>query len=218
MRLFGHQVRITPYFWLIAILFAASQVKFSTTQDWQNDWILAALTIPIVFFALVWHELGHILCRRFFGARNLETVFGAYGGRSSSDGNIESTQRRVMIAMAGPIFTLILLFATLIVKRMIPGIDEPDMALVKGGLELLLTFNFVWTVANILPIFPMDCGLIINLLYPGGRVLQSVIGVILSAMAMVLGAITAKYGGSFVFAVLLYVNFRRLFMKELDES
>ena len=210
MRIFGHSFRITPYFWLIWILFAISQIDFRSLENLPQNLMLTGLLLPVVFGSLLWHELGHILFHRQFGAHNLETVFGAYGGRTSSDGDI-GRRRRVFISMAGPIFTLIFLVAGVAVQKLVPGLEEPE--LVRRTLHLFIIFNFVWTIANVMPIFPMDCGWILSAIYPNSRILLSIVGIILSLLFVVFSVMTGRYAGAFVLGVLLYVNVKRLFSK-----
>ena len=88
--LFGVPVRITPMFWLVALLIGR-----------ERDLVPALLWVGAVLVSILVHEMGHAVTQRWFGGRP-EIVLYAFGGFAAAPGVRDTPWRNVLIALAGP--------------------------------------------------------------------------------------------------------------------
>lgn len=98
-------------------------------------WVLA------ICFASLFHELGHALMLRILGAKIYGIQFGLSGARMET--GYLSPREEVLSAIAGPLFSFILLFAAKWFPR-------------------TAICGFVQGSYNLLPLFPMDGGRILK--------------------------------------------------------
>ncbi len=185
-RLFKIPVRITPFFWLFAVLFS----PFLRMEMGDMRTRLLALTAWCLawFLTFLVHEFGHALVlSKIFGARPW-VVFG-FGGWTLHDPfyrRIPGRWGRVLISFAGPaseIFSALLIAGILILFGCVPilgfdklggfpipylmvediyfWIESPGslMQFFMGCfLYSFLIMSFFWGFLNLLPIYPMDGG------------------------------------------------------------
>jgi Zn-dependent protease len=178
-RLFGFPIRVTPWFWLAALLLGWSGSPGGDPHRLVT-WIVA------VFASILIHELGHAFAFRHFGLR-AHVVLYHFGGLAipeSAYGGSWSTRTRhgfepILIAVAGPAAQLITA-AVFVVALMAAGKAPPLAGFVgewlfewalrwnlefdlgsKGLTTFLLYFLYVsvyWALLNLLPIYPLDGG------------------------------------------------------------
>ena len=117
-----------------------------------------ALFILAGFLSILVHELGHASAGRYFGKPS-RIVLIAFGGYASFyNGNPRSGWRSLLMVLAGPAagFTFALL---LYVSNQSVGWARPGGHPAVWFLYLIsLTINIVWSVFNLLPIWPLDGG------------------------------------------------------------
>ena len=150
-RLFGFPVRVTPWFWVVMALIGS---------DTFNDRVLGPLAIVIWtacgFISILVHELGHSISAKWFRCPS-QIVLIAFGGYAEYyDGPPPSGWRRLLVALAGPIAGL-LLFGLVLVSDMSVEWASKHPVLSRFYIYLLIQ-NLVWSLFNLLPIFPMDGG------------------------------------------------------------
>jgi len=153
-RLFGVPVRVHPFFWLIAALLGG----------FNSDTTFVLLWVGSVFVSILVHEFGHALTARAFGARPEVTLY-SLGGLCSWRGIPLSFGRRILITFMGPAAGLLLAllvalgayFATASGQRLGPYVDL--------FVFQMLFINIVWSLLNLLPIWPLD----------GGRITEDVL-------------------------------------------
>ncbi len=171
-NLFGIPVRVSPTFWLIAILFGIS----------GSLWLLP-VWVFVIFISILIHELGHALAFRRYGQRS-EIVLHFAGGltipQQISWGNswasvALSYWQEVFIALAGPvtgflfagviIFLVKIIGGSILTSWLLGFIPLPVMAVLPFGGSLLATFitmllwvNLFWGLINLMPVFPLDGG------------------------------------------------------------
>lgn len=209
MRLFGHRFSIHPLFWVIWILGCVSMLKFNFRD--KEEWILAGILLVIMVTSMIWHEFGHIFFHRIFGAKNLDTVFGAYGPRTDSDANLRRFQR-IAVYLAGPIFSLVLAAVAFGYKSF--G-APPETEIWQRSVDSVVKFNVLWAVLNLLPILPLDAGRLVTEFYPGTKKLLMILGILLAIAAIGFGLLSGRWVLAFLAIVVGYVNINLLFGREV---
>ena len=154
-RLLGIPVRVSPWFWLLT---------FFLNPFRERPGMLPELLVCVicVFVSLLFHEFGHGLTARAFGASPEIALFGM-GGLCSTAGARETFWRRLAVLAAGPSVNFAIAgLTTLWISRMS---SAPPRLL---GIALLYSqqINLLWGIFNLFPIWPLD----------GGRMLEVVLG------------------------------------------
>ena len=163
-RLLGIPVRVHPLFWVLAAFLGWSNRHFGEILVW----------IGCVFVSILVHEFGHGLTARALIRRNPFVVLYMMGGLCVYDQDDRRPWRRVGILLMGPGAGFLLLIATAIVGTLLTGVtplgtqvhDVPTWVtpLVWEGYSDLILINLVWGIFNLLPIFPLDGGQIVQTL------------------------------------------------------
>jgi Zn-dependent protease len=214
-RLFGFPIRVTPWFWLAALLLGWSGSRDGNPHRLVS-WIIA------VFASILIHELGHAFAFRYFGVRS-HVVLYHFGGIAipesaysrSWSGRPRHRFEPILIAAAGPaaqlVFATVLVIGLLFAGKMVPLGGFVGEWLLRLALRLnlaidpnlgppaLFTFLYFflyvsvyWALLNLLPIYPLDGGQIARelfLLWDRTDALRH--SLILSVIA---GAATAAWG------------------------
>ncbi len=143
-------VSIRPTFWIFAAIIGYLYSKsFMGTLIW----------IGIIFFSVLFHELGHALTAMIFKRKpRIELV--ALGGLTVHDGQHLSSWKQFLIVLNGPLFGLLLaLLAWLAMKLSILSVGIP-MQILRD----ITIINVFWTAVNLLPIMPLDGGQMLRII------------------------------------------------------
>lgn len=120
--------------------------------------IAGATALALVSSAcIVAHELAHTVVARILGHRVRRITLFSLGGVSHVEGAARAPGAEYLVALAGPLLSLVLASPLLLASRFIA--PSPWEAIL-GGLGLV---NFFLGAFNLIPAFPMD----------GGRILRS---------------------------------------------
>lgn len=119
----------------------------------------AAIYIGLVFVGVLLHEMGHALTARRFGLEPFVELVGWGGLTHFGPGRMLSAGQSILVAFAGPAVGLALgggvwlwlTYSTL-----------PLPPLVSIALGDFVWVNFGWAIFNLVPIFPLDGGLILR--------------------------------------------------------
>jgi Zn-dependent protease len=192
-------VRVEPVFWVIAFLFGFRYAEI--------DEALVLIWVGVTFVSILVHELGHGLALKVFGHPSSIVLHG-FGGVTLSRRRLDKV-RSVVVSVAGSASALVVLW--------VPAelLKDSDWALdqslrVQNTLILLAFANLWWSLANLLPIRPLD----------GGNVAVELFGIDtarkLSIVVAVLGAAYAlsneqQFAGLFAL-FLAYSNYQELRM------
>jgi Zn-dependent protease len=124
-------------------------------------WSLGLAGGVLFFVSILVHELGHCIVARHYSipVRNI-TLF-VFGGVSQISQEASSPRVEFLIAVIGPVVSLVLGGALLAIRLFVPMPQTPATALVTW----LAIMNLALGVFNLLPGFPMD----------GGRLLRATI-------------------------------------------
>ncbi|HET9151251.1 MAG TPA: site-2 protease family protein [Gemmatimonadales bacterium] len=130
---------------------------------------LAAVGLILAVFACVLlHEFGHVLMARRFGVRTPDVILLPIGGLARLERMPEEPRQELLIALAGPVVTLLLaviFYALLRVAGTVPPL-LPSLEVQAGSvLGELYSINVLLLLFNLIPAFPMD----------GGRVLRALL-------------------------------------------
>lgn len=170
--LLGIPVRVHPSFWLVAALLG-----------WNDqNLLLVALWIVCMLVSIVVHEFGHgLTAKRFHSSPSI--VLYAMGGLCQSDGQRTKPQR-LAVVLAGPAAGFLLLIVSLLAATLFLGVTPSEhLALITAGFGFggdqvqmfsalrkfggqyplylyffLVQINLLWTLFNLLPIWPLDGG------------------------------------------------------------
>lgn len=140
---------------------------------WGGEGVYAALraiAIVLTFFAcVVLHEFGHALTGKRFGIETRDITLLPIGGVARLARMPKNPWHEFLIAVAGPavnvVIALLLAGYLLIAGGGVDVSDPPESFTEFPIVPLLLTFNVVVVLFNMLPAFPMD----------GGRVLRALL-------------------------------------------
>jgi membrane-associated protease RseP (regulator of RpoE activity) len=156
-NLFGISVRVHPMFWLMAAILGWGNMRagFSYLFMW----------IGCVFLSILIHEMGHVVVGNIFGSRGHIVLYG-FGGLAIGSNRLNNRWQRVAVSFAGPFAQFLLLGVAVGAMFLYSEPDRPFMAQFAVAepivriLFFLMIINFYWPILNLLPIWPLDGGMI----------------------------------------------------------
>jgi len=177
-RLFGIDIRVD---WTWLIVFALVTYSLGNTygqfhEDWSGTlrWGLAVLSALLFFGSVLAHELAHSLVSQARGNPvNSITLF-LFGGVSNIKEEPDSPQGEFLMALLGPVTSLVIGGALLLTAGVTGGrittVSNPSEVIPQLGparmvLVWLGSINVILGLFNLIPGFPLD----------GGRVLRSIL-------------------------------------------
>ena len=125
-----------------------------------NNLIIGLMAGIGLLVSIALHELGHSVVAMAFGCKVRDITLMMLGGRATMLSMPRKAWQEFLVAIAGPLVSLILGFGGIFAARLIPGLSplmKNFLANEFGGLNIALG------IFNLLPAFPMD----------GGRVLRA---------------------------------------------
>lgn len=151
--------------------------------DWQYFrgeralWMF--LSVFVVFFCILLHELGHAFMAKRYGVQTLQIMLSPIGGQAVLERMPKQPRKELLVALAGPIvnFGLAIIASPLLyfippekVARLPHFFSNPygntflrldyDERFIIGFIAL----NFLVAIFNLLPAFPLDGGRILRAL------------------------------------------------------
>lgn len=192
-------VRVQMWFFVTALLIGPHQMPG------------IVLWFPVVFTGVLAHELGHAVAVRRRGFTPAIELHG-FGGQTSWRGvGSLSPGQRALISAAGPAVGISIGLACLAVARLL----GPQASLVGELLRYAVWVNLGWGILNLLPILPLDGGMIVGSLAEklwGGHGLYA--ARVVSIVACVAIGVTALAAGwlwsAFLAAVLALSNIQAI--------
>jgi len=179
----------SPNAWLKSILSLALYLLFGLFV-FQDHWQILLIITGIVIF----HEMGHFLAMKFFDYKELGIFFIPLLGAYAAGTKHEVSQRQsIIILLAGPLPGIALGILLHVINQ------SYHDTIISNASTLLIFLNLL----NLLPIYPLDGGQILNRLFMDESNLISRTFIVLSAGAMVWFAYKLFFP-SFIFYLLLY--------------
>ena len=167
-EIFGFKVKINISWLFLALLIAWSLAKGFFPELYAGlptatYWWMAVAGLIGLFFSIVFHELSHSLVARRYGLPMKGITLFILGGVAEMEEEPASAKVEFLMAIAGPIASLVLAAAFYLLSLLgaAAGLPEP----LNGVLYYLALLNLLLAVFNMLPAFPMD----------GGRALRAAI-------------------------------------------
>jgi Zn-dependent protease len=114
-------------------------------------WIFAAL------ISILLHELGHVWMGQLFGSHG-HIVLHGMGGLAIGSNDLPQRWQRILVSAAGP--GIQLLFYGAIWAVLLAGYVPDQNSAARLFVVLLLYINLFWPILNLLPIWPLDGGMI----------------------------------------------------------
>lgn len=142
--LWGIPVRIEPLFLAVIVLLGLGPGQ---EPVFLLSWVVIATGSILV------HELGHAVAYRYYGVQPRIVLHGL-GGLTTGVGRFTPGQR-IVVSLAGPLTALVLLGLPAFALLRSPSIGVGDGQVV---LWQLVFVNVIWSLANLLPILPLDGG------------------------------------------------------------
>jgi Zn-dependent protease len=194
-RILGIPVRVEPFFLIVAVLFGMRLERLDLIGVW----------VAVTFVSILVHELGHAVALKVFGQPSAIVLHG-FGGVTLSARRL-SQARSIVVSLAGSLTALALLWLP---ARTVQGTEWywDQQLLLRAAITFTAFANLWWSVANLLPIRPLD----------GGNVASELLGIDrarrLSIAAAAVGGIWAYSQGqtyAALFAGLLgFLNFSEI--------
>ncbi len=150
----GIPVRIEPVFFVIAALFGLSYVEESPS--------LVVVWMAVTFVSILVHELGHGLALKAFGSPSAIVLHGL-GGVTLSNRPLTKA-RSIVVSVAGSLTALLVLWLPAQALDHSDWWHEQDLW-VRGAVTFTAFANLWWSVANLLPIRPLDGGNVVSELF-----------------------------------------------------
>lgn len=125
-----------------------------------NNLLLGVMAGIGLLLSIALHELGHSVVAMAFGCKVRDITLMMLGGRATLLSMPRKAWQEFLVAIAGPIVSLILGFGGIFAPRLMPGLSPSIKQFLIYDFGAL---NIGLGVFNLLPAFPMD----------GGRVLRA---------------------------------------------
>ena len=149
--LFRIPVHVQPFFWLMAAVFGYQSHA-------HGEWVSFALWFPIVFLAVLLHELGHAIVGRAFGSTPMVILTG-WGGLTQLHGPRIPPGRSALVSFAGPLVGLVIGGTAFVIQAFAP---IPHNQILNLALSDIWFTNCVWAIFNLVPIVGLDGGNIMS--------------------------------------------------------
>jgi stage IV sporulation protein FB len=146
----GIPVRVTPWFWLFSALLGRS-----------DDPQTILIWVACVFLSILIHEYGHGLMAKAFGFHSSIVLHGLFG-MCESQAERQTAWQRLAVLICGPAAGL-LTFGLVLGSVILIGSDRLSPLGSKVANDMIL-INLVWSIFNLIPIYPMDGGQIMKVL------------------------------------------------------
>jgi membrane-associated protease RseP (regulator of RpoE activity) len=167
-------VRIEPHFWVLALLIGYLS---------SYSIIGTALWVVVIFYSVLFHELGHALTALYFGQK-AQITLQISGGVTEREGEALPLWKEFFIVFNGPAFGFLLFGLALQMTETFS--QMPPWLLYILGATIFV--NLYWTLLNLLPIQPLDGGKLLMIVLGGafgpfGITFSYVIGVVVACLA-----------------------------------
>ena len=163
MKIRGIPLRIHPSWFLVFLYFTLSaKDQFETLLDGQasiwNGWVIGAFTSSLLFLSVLLHELAHSFVAIGEGLKVRDITLFFLGGMASLEKECPTSKGSLKIAISGPAVSLLLAFLMILLSNnlLVSNFILSNLFKQVGSLNLLIG------VFNLLPIIPLDGGVILK--------------------------------------------------------
>jgi Zn-dependent protease len=131
-------------------------------------WLTGAVTAIMLFVSVLLHELGHSVIALWYKIPVRSITLFLFGGVAQIGAEPPSASAELLIAIAGPLVSLVLATFFYAAQSVVPGV-EPLLGLTK----YLAYINMALVLFNLIPGYPLD----------GGRVFRAIVWAITGSMS-----------------------------------
>lgn len=191
-------VHVQPFFWLLNFWFASLQYSSGSLFNGSfhiDEPASFALWFPIVFLAILLHELGHAVVGRRFGASPF-IVLSGLGGYTQLQGQRFTPGRAALVSFAGPLVGLVIGGTTLLYTMFSP---IPHGPIVSNALHDVIWTNLGWAIFNLIPIVGLDGGNIMAALFDKGFGQAGVRAALVISIFVAVGIVTLLWSLALAF-------------------
>jgi stage IV sporulation protein FB len=149
--------RISPLFFVTAWI-----IGLMSTGTWTQ----ALIYLMAIFISIVVHELGHASAALMF-SQSAYIQLTAFGGSTTPIGPRLKKSREFILVLMGPLFGLSLAILFFVLKNS----KVPFHPYIALFIDAMVLINFVWTLANLIPVLPLDGGQLMRI------VLEAIFGI-----------------------------------------
>jgi len=129
---------------------------------WDGELVRGVIWAVVVTVSILVHELGHALVARHYRLQPRILLWGL-GGLCIHE-RAERDRHDAFIVAAGPGAGLLLGAVTWGLSLALPPIADPVLAMrFADTVQMLLWVNILWSFVNLLPLWPLDGGLLFRL-------------------------------------------------------
>ncbi len=167
-RLFGFDIRVDASWLILAALITWTLATGLFPHDYPHlaaslYWWMGVAGAIGLFLSIVVHETFHSLVARHYNLPMKGITLFVFGGVAEMSGEPQTPKVEFLMAIAGPIASILIGFLFFFLKDIGRGAAWPLAAV--GIVTYLSWINWVLAGFNLVPAFPLD----------GGRVLRSII-------------------------------------------
>ena len=165
-RLFGFEIRIHVSWAIILAVIAvttATQVaRIAPGIGTAGGWAIGTIVATAFLLSALAHELGHALAARHVGLPGGPIIVYFFGGAATS--RLETTRPRdeILVAIAGPIVSLVVGGAFMVVALAGDLAGAGAMQAIGRVAFVIGAMNLLLGGINLLPAFPLDGGRIVR--------------------------------------------------------
>jgi Zn-dependent protease len=154
-RLFGTPVRVHPLFWLFSAILGWDVINQPDGFLYLVIWIICC------FLSILLHEFGHVWMGALLGSRDSYIVLYSFGGLAVGSRDMAGRWQRIAVSLAGPgiqlaLYGLIRLWLRTLSLETLLRIPERGIFMIGE----MLTINLIWPLFNLLPVWPLDGGMV----------------------------------------------------------
>ena len=158
---FGIEIGIHVSWYIVFILLAYSLGSdfFPTVLHGEAGLTYALMGIAaafLLFLSVLAHELSHSFVARFFRLKIDRIYLFFFGGISQIHEDGMSPKSEILMALAGPVFSLLFAFVCAVLASL------TDNLAVSAVIEYLARINLMLGLFNLLPGFPLDGGRVVR--------------------------------------------------------
>ena len=163
MKVRGIPLRIHPSWFLVFFYFTLSaRDQLETLLDGQvsilNVWLIGILTSLLLFLSVLLHELAHSFVAIGEGLKVRDITLFFLGGMANLEKECTTSKGSLKIAISGPIVSLLLAFFMILLSN-----NLLESSLIFSNLfKQVGSLNLLIGVFNLLPIIPLDGGVILK--------------------------------------------------------
>ena len=163
MKIRGIPLRIHPSWFLVFLYFTLSaRDQFETLLDGQesnlNGWLIGLLTSVLLFLSVLLHELAHSFVAIGEGLKVRDITLFFLGGMANLEKECLTSKGSLKIAISGPFVSLILAFLMILLSNILSG----STLILSNLFKQVGSLNLLIGVFNLLPIIPLDGGVILK--------------------------------------------------------